>query len=184
MKLFSSSQVGLGRHLLLGLVLAFCLLLLFAVTATAVTHAAPRAIFDLSATPSWTQSIASAGSGFDVATDVAIAPDGAVHVSGQIASASHGADVSLAKIVNGVAAWASPRTYDSPYHGNDSAAKIALGPGDAIYLAGSSIGANGKFDVLLLKWSKDGNLLWARRYDGPGHGGDEAVEWASMRPAT
>ncbi len=118
--------------------------------------------------------LASAGNGIDAATDVKIASDGAVYVAGYMATAGNGEDASLMKIVNGAPAWAQPSTYDSPYHGDDIAYELALGPGGVVYTAGSSVGANGKTDVLLLKWSKAGKLLWARRYDGPAHSDDRA----------
>ena len=157
--------------MLFALACAAILCLLFATVAAGGPR---RAIVDLNATPSWVVPLAGAGAGPDSAADVKIADDGAVYVGGSLASVSHGADASLEKIVDGAPAWAAPATYDSPYHGDDHADKLALGPGHVIYTAGYSIGANGKGDVLLLKWSKSGTLLWARRYDGPGHGDDVA----------
>ena len=127
------------------------------------------------ATPSWTLQASGDDKTFEGAQDVEIAGDGAVYVAGGIVSAGNDVDASLLKIRNGVAVWAQPKTYDSPFNGPDWATDMALGPGDVIYLAGGSEGANGQLDVLLLKYSKAGKRLWARRYDGPGHGGDLAA---------
>ena len=100
---------------------------------------------------------------------------GVTYVSGHVGDGA-GSDASLMKLVYGVPAWPAPKTYDSPYHSLDIATCIALGPGNAVYTAGMSIGANGMFDMLLLKWSAAGGVQWARRYDGPAHGQDQATE--------
>jgi hypothetical protein len=55
------------------------------------------------------------------------------------------------------------------------AIRMALGPGDVIYTAGNSQGANGKDDLLLVKWSATGKVLWVRRYDGPAHSAEKAT---------
>ena len=161
------------------LVLAWLVLLATSAAAAAVdtgSGAARRVIVDWVATPSWTlQASGDDSSMFECAVDAEIAGDGAVYVAGFLANTGSSQDVSLLKIRDGVAAWAQPRTYDGPYGGPDSATAMALGPGDVIYIAGGSAGASGQSDVLLLKYSKAGKRLWARRYDGPGHGDDYAT---------
>ena len=109
----------------------------------------------------------------DDANDVVIAPNGTVYVAG-VYAAGVNRNASLMKIVNGVPVWATPKTYDGPAHGYDTATCAALGPGGSIYTAGYSMAANGKFDFLVLKWSASGAVQWARRYDGPSHDYDAA----------
>lgn len=132
-----------------------------------------RIIFDLSATPSWTKTFHGLGAAFDAAEDVVMTKGGVTYVAGTIGNAA-GADASLTKLVNGVSAWPAPKTYDSPYHSVDTATKVALGPGGTVYTAGRSIGANGMFDILVVKWSSSGAVKWAKRYDGPSHSQDIA----------
>lgn len=86
-----------------------------------------------------------------------------------------GREAGALKPVDGVPAWPAPKTYDSPYRSGDSATKMALGPGNTIYTAGMSIGANGLPDIPMRKWSSSGNVQWARRYDGPTHDGDRPM---------
>ena len=133
-----------------------------------------RDIFDFTATPSWTQELHGSGTSSDVALDVAMAKGGVTYVAGIIGTAANDA-ASLMKLKDGVPVWPAPKTYSSPYHGIDAALKIALGPGNSIYTAGLSTGANGAFDILVLKWSASGAVQWARRYDGPAHGMDIAM---------
>ncbi len=98
---------------------------------------------------------------------------GVTYVAGTIeGAAGTGSNASLMKLVNGVPAWPAPRTYDSPYHSVDTATKMALGPGGTVYTAGMSIGTNGMFDILVVKWSSSGAVKWAKRYDGPSHSQD------------
>jgi hypothetical protein len=130
-------------------------------------------IFDAAATPSWIRESHGPGTSSDAATDVVMAKGGITYVTGYIGGGA-GTDASLMKLVDGVPAWPSPRTYDSPFHGVDMASHIALGPHNTVYTAGASVGASGMFDILLLKWSSSGAVQWARRYDGPAHGPDRA----------
>lgn len=155
-------------------------LLLFALGAAAPAWGAGakgphRIIFDFAATPSWARELHGPGASSDAAEDVAMAKNGVTYVAGRIGSAAGVVDASLMKLVDGVPAWPAPKTYDSPYHNVDMATDVALGPGNTIYTAGMSIGANGMFDILVLKWSASGVVQWARRYDGPSHGMDRAT---------
>jgi len=50
----------------------------------------------------------------------------------------------------------------------------ACGPDGSVYLAGF-VGMGVPVDILTVKMSADGDTLWGRAYDGPGHGSDAAV---------
>ncbi|MCX6373702.1 MAG: hypothetical protein NTX16_11625 [Actinobacteria bacterium] len=170
----TSSHVPKGRRWSLRLAIAVSILLPTALGAGAPAWGAGaksphRIIFDPAATPSWTQEIHGPGASPDAAFDVQMAKGGVTYVAGMFGDE----DASLTKLVDGVPAWPSPKTYDSPNHGPDIAMKMALGPAGSVYTAGMSVGTNGMFDILVLKWSASGALKWARRYDGPAHGHDE-----------
>ena len=158
-----------------GIALTAGVLLLFALAAVPAGASGPRGpqkiIFDPTATPSWIQEFHGPGAAYDVAEDVVMTKGGVTYVAGTIEGAAS-ADASLTKLVNGVPAWPTPRTYDSPYHGVDTAIKMALGPVDTVYTAGMSVGANGMYDILVVKWSSSGAVRWAKRYDGPAHSQD------------
>lgn len=142
--------------------------------AAAGTKAPHHIILDPAATPSWTEEFHGVGASFDGAFDVAMAKGGVTYVTGYVEDAAMNADASLMKLVDGAPAWPSPKTYDGPAHSDDVAYRMALGPGGTIYTAGFSIGAGGLPDMLVVKWSSSGAVLWARRYDGPSHGVDQA----------
>jgi hypothetical protein len=130
--------------------------------------AGPRAlIFDAFATPSWTATLAGPGPHYDRGADVVTYGKNIVFVAGSQTNAAF--DISLTRYRGAVAQWT--KTYDGPAHSSDAAFCMALSPdGKAVYIAGSSLNAAGMSDVVVLKRStKNGRLLWARRYDGRAH---------------
>jgi hypothetical protein len=159
-----------------GMILVLGVLVLLMLVAAAAASAAPRhrAIFDPAATPSWWHAYHGVGASSDKASDVVIAKSGSAYVCGELGNAAGNIDASLVKLVGGEPTWPAPKTYDSPFHGFDSASRAAIGPGGTVYTAGASEAANGKRDVLVIKWSAAGAVQWARRYDGPAHGNDAA----------
>ena len=175
---FPHSLPSRRRTLHVALALIGGLLLLLPASAAAapnVLAGSARMIFDWAATPSWAVSVGGPGPSNDEAVDVKMAAGGVTYVAGTMGNPAGHDDVSLLKLVNGVQAWGSPKTYDSPFHHDDFAAKMALGPGKVIYTAASSNGSQGNYDILLVKWSANGTVLWARRYDGPAHSHDIAT---------
>ena len=167
-----------GRRWGLRVAVTAGVLLLFALGAAGPAEAGDakgqqKIIFDFTATPSWSQTFHGPGAAHDSAEDVVMAAGGVAYVTGTIGGG--GSDLSLTKLVNGVPAWPAPKLYDSPYHGGDMGVAIALGPNNAIYTAGDSVGANGLSDIVVVKWSSSGAVKWARRYDGPNHSADQAT---------
>lgn len=158
--------------------LASCVFLLVLGTSASAWGAdakgAHRLIFDIDATPSWTHEFHGVGSSTDGAEDVVLTKNGVAYVAGVVGTAA-ATDLSLMKLVDGVPVWPAPKTYDSPYHSVDVATDVALGPGNTVYTAGMSIGANMMYDIIVVKWSSSGIVKWARRYDGPAHGHDQAT---------
>jgi hypothetical protein len=70
------------------------------------------------------------------------------------------------------------RTWDGPdQFGNDRANGVAVAPDGSVYVTGSTLGVRG--DVLLLKFSPEGSLVWQRRWDGGATESGEAVAVAS-----
>jgi hypothetical protein len=161
------SRHGITLALLLAGVL---LLLLLPSLAAAGPH---RIIWDPAAEPSWLVSAKGAAvPSDDTANDVVMANGGVTWVAGSLRQTAGNQDISLTRIVNGVKKWT--RTYDSPYHKDDTAVRVATGPGGVVYIAGTSFRSAGNSDILLVKWSSAGKVLWAKRYEGPAHGADFA----------
>jgi hypothetical protein len=63
-------------------------------------------------------------------------------------------------------------TYDGPGHGDDLAVALAVDGSGNVYVAGTSRGTGSHTDFAVVKYSPLGVQLWAKRYDGPGHGDD------------
>lgn len=133
------------------------------------------------------------GPGADAARSVAIAPDGAVVVTGTYSgtatfspdvslSSAGGPDIFLAKYdAQGRLLWA--RSAGGP-GGRDFAFKVAVDTQGNIYVAGLfdatatfapgvSFTSAGDSDLFLAKYDSSGTLLWVKAAGGPGH--EEAV---------
>jgi hypothetical protein len=115
--------------------------------------------------------------GTDYAYDVVIG-SGVTYVAGIGSYAAGGLDATLTRISH--ATWtASTRHYDSN-HRSETALAMALGPDGTVYTAGTS-SKDCCDDMLVVKWSKYGAVVWARRYNGPANGNDSAVDIAVDR---
>jgi uncharacterized delta-60 repeat protein len=77
---------------------------------------------------------------------------------------------------DGALAW--QRTFDGPEQfANDRANSVAAAPDGSVYVTGQTLGVRG--DVLLLKFSPDGTLVWQQRWDGGATESGAAVAVAS-----
>jgi uncharacterized delta-60 repeat protein len=72
---------------------------------------------------------------------------------------------------NGSEAWR--RRYDGPGHQFDEARVLAVDAQGNCIVSGYSWGDTSGYDVVTIKYSPDGDTLWARRYAGPGGLNDE-----------
>lgn len=154
---------------------------LFAAALWATVGTAPAAagIYDGDAGPSYTFVITGNGNGSDLANDVLMA-SGVTYVAGESRYAGGNVDATLTRISH--ATWtATTAHYDSKYHLYDTAHAVARGPDGSIYTAGTSVNAEGNSDVLVVKWSKSGAVVWARRYNGPVKGQDGGADVAVDR---
>lgn len=69
------------------------------------------------------------------------------------------------------------RRYDHGLMGHDSARAVDVDPWGDVFVAGSSAGLNATwtYEILTLKYSRTGALLWERRYDSAGSGFDDTA---------
>ncbi len=85
--------------------------------------------------------------------------------------------VSSPSIPSGATQGAAPTQkwvarYDGPGHGDDRAVALAVDDAGNVYIAGTSRGTGSHTDFATVKYDSLGKQIWARRYDGPGHGDD------------
>jgi uncharacterized delta-60 repeat protein len=139
----------------------FTLVALAALTALAVLAAAASAAIPTN-DPIFSMTRQGAGSGTDAATGVAVAPDGTLYVCGSIATAAHKLDMTIQRLGDAPFGWS--RTFDGAAHRSDEAVAIAVGPGGTVYVVGNSFNARGNRDVVLLKYSSAGTLIWGHRW--------------------
>src|SRR5262245_54656823 len=109
------------------------------------------------------------GTGADVATDVATAPDRSAYVVGSTDSFAFdqfgqpSTRMFIVKLSNGAVVW--QRIWNGTTIVGVTDTSVAVGPGGSVYVAG--ITADGGGDAVLLKFDSNGNLLWQRAWGGP-----------------
>lgn len=98
---------------------------------------------------------------------------GNVYVAGGTTGLTSSVDLTVIKYgPTGESLWAV--TYNGPANGVDWANAIAVDYWGNVYVAGYSQDTQNDFDFVTLKFNTGGGQEWIARYDGPGHGFDEA----------
>jgi hypothetical protein len=115
------------------------------------------------------------GAAAEVTNGGAVASDGAAYLAGFTTSFDSFGQENVFVVgfaADGSLAW--QRAWDGPEQfANDRANGVAVAPDGSVYVTGQTLGVRG--DVLLLKFSPEGALVWQRRWDGGGTEGGEAV---------
>lgn len=65
--------------------------------------------------------------------------------------------------------------YNGPANHQDAPTRMALGKG-GLFIAGRSYEGSTRDDITLLRYTRDGDLVWARHYDGPTSGSEIASD--------
>ncbi|MBI4929701.1 MAG: SBBP repeat-containing protein [Bacteroidetes bacterium] len=68
--------------------------------------------------------------------------------------------------------------YNGPGNSTDFATDIVVDPAGNVYVTGASVGAGTGFDYATIKYTTNGILRWAQRFDGPAHAPDAAFSIA------
>lgn len=64
--------------------------------------------------------------------------------------------------------------YNGPGNSHDSPCALAIDNNGNVYITGQSVGTEGNYDYVTLKYNTNGDLLWMQRYNGTGNRTDTA----------
>jgi uncharacterized delta-60 repeat protein len=123
----------------------------------------------------WVRRYNGPGNVNDRAWDIEIDDSGNIYIAGQSGGSGSSDDYATIKYYpDGDTAWV--RRYNSPVNGNDQAWHITVDVSGNVYVTGNSDSTGTGFDYLTIKYDPNGDVAWARRYNGPGNSVDRA--WA------
>ncbi|MEO0232624.1 MAG: SBBP repeat-containing protein, partial [candidate division WOR-3 bacterium] len=131
--------------------------------------------YDVYGNEIWVRRYNGSGNSIDEARAIAIDDNGNVYVTGESWGLGTGSDYATVKYdVNGNEVWV--RRYDNGNKRNndDAACAIAVDPNGNIYVTGKSESSGIGYDYLTIKYDKEGNQIWVKRYNGTGNGDDTA----------
>jgi uncharacterized delta-60 repeat protein len=123
--------------------------------------------------PLWTNRYNGPGNYNDYATALVVDRSGNVVVTGSAYAGSGSFDFATIKYSSdGVPLWTN--RYNGPANDYDYARAVAVDSNNDVIVAGYSYGSGTSRDYATIKYSSDGVLLWANRYNGPANDSDEA----------
>ncbi|OQP42739.1 hypothetical protein A4H97_11275 [Niastella yeongjuensis] len=129
--------------------------------------------FDNNGDKIWKKTYDGPGNGADEASATAVDADGNVYVTGYSAGNGTGNDFATIKYdAAGNAKWT--KRYNGPGNGVDEAKAIAVDKNGNVYVTGLSGGNGTGSDYATIKYDKDGNTKWTKRYNGPANFIDES----------
>jgi uncharacterized delta-60 repeat protein len=100
--------------------------------------------------------------GADWPQALALDPGGHVLVTGSSMGEGAAYDITTVKYAaDGKQLWV--RRYDGPAQGNDRVKALTADGAGNVYVVGDSAGSEGRGEAVILKYSADGDLLWAKR---------------------
>lgn len=122
----------------------------------------------------WQKIFARSGSLIDFGNALAVDDSGHVYVTGSSSVLASGEDFTTIKYnSNGDTLWV--RHYNGPGNSTDEAQAIQVDQKGRIYVTGQSPGSGTLDDFATIKYNKNGDTLWVRRYNGSGNGADQPL---------
>ena len=114
------------------------------------------------------------GDSIDLGVEMKIAPDGHCVVIGRSFKINQGYDYIILKFGrdDGALLW-SKRYNNSQASMNDFPNSLTIDNGNNIIVTGYSMSTNNDNDILTLKYSAAGALVWEKRYNGSANGNDQ-----------
>ncbi len=127
--------------------------------------------------PSWVQVFDGESHADDRGAAAAMDPLDNVVVAGEVRGSGDGDDMLLLKLdPNGQTLWAT--NYDGSGHGDDAVKDLGADGLGEIYALLDSTGTNGNMDLVVCKYSADGQFLWEYRRNGTANTHDYATALA------
>jgi uncharacterized delta-60 repeat protein len=122
----------------------------------------------------WKKTYNGPDTGPDAANAITLDAKGNVYVTGISDGGQTGSDYATVKYdEDGNTRW--EKRYNGPGNFNDQATAVAVDDDGNVYVTGNSWG-NGTFsDYATIKYDKNGNVKWSKRYNGPGNASDGAT---------
>jgi len=129
----------------------------------------------------WVKRYNGLGNGYDYACALAVDDSGNVYVTGGSDGGGGNSDYATIKYAsNGDVVWV--KRYNGLGDGNDQPGDFLILPshvlavdGDAnVYVTGRSDGGGGNSDYATIKYASNGDVVWVKRYNGPGNSADGA----------
>jgi hypothetical protein len=114
-------------------------------------------------------------------SDIAVDSKGNIFVaSTRSTGIGNASDISVLKVnADGTFGWQTRYNGHADDSGVDVAVRLAVNFLGEVYVTGTSTSpaaaAGGPSDIVTIKYSTNGTLLWAQRFDDPSHGDDRAV---------
>lgn len=133
--------------------------------------------YDSSGNEIWSVRYNSPENGDDIPVAICVDKSGNVYVTGYSSSKISAYDYLTIKYnAAGQLQWSI--RYDGTAKLNDKAAAIAIDNECNIYVTGSSYNIYNNEDILTIKYSSTGTIIWIANYNGPDNLDDEAVDLA------
>jgi PQQ-like domain len=123
----------------------------------------------------WSKRYNGTANGMDLATSLAVSPDGSkVYVTGSATMSGQDEDYVTLAYAAGTGAVVWGKDYNGPANNTDRASQVAASrDGFRVFVTGYSVGASGSYDYATIGInSATGGSLWVRRYKGPGNDDD------------
>ena len=134
-------------------------------------------VFAQSVDTAWVRIYNGPGNSDDGARSLWVDNSGNIYLTGFSTGSVTGYDYLTIKYYpDGDTAWV--RRYNGPGNDTDEAFAIVVDDSGNVYVTGNSSDTTSSFDYLTIKYSPDGVVVWAKRYDGPGNSGDQASAMA------
>ncbi len=130
--------------------------------------------------PSWVYTFNGSGNNDDYVNGIAVGPDSNPAITGFSYSTNSGFDYITMKLnrSNGSLIWS--QTYDDPENDTDIATCIDVDSNNNAVVSGfaslfnPNVGYNTN-DIMTIKYSSTGDVLWSNAYSGPGNSDDRSV---------
>jgi uncharacterized delta-60 repeat protein len=130
--------------------------------------------YDPDANRIWKKTYNGTGIGPDEASAISVDTKANVYVTGKSYGGATGDDYATVKYgEDGDTKWV--KRYNGPGNSFDQATAITSDEQGNVYVTGSSIGDDRFSDYATIKYDKDGNTKWVKRYNGPVNNSDRAV---------